>query len=182
MRVTCQVGEQKYHFWSGAATLYPTRRPNKKIFQKSNAVLFWRDKFCSLPDGANRANIGQAMHEKRCEFVPTLGPVRGARPLPAISPRPLNESQPNFPGKRQMRWNSKYVVQTSEICRGVRLGQLLIAFLQHAPPRLVTKELTHARSCVRRSTNSIAIHFVHNLCHLTTSCASYLILRLCVLL
>ena len=31
------------------------------------------------------------------------------------------------------------------------------AFSQNAAPGLVTKELTHARSCVRRSTHSVAI-------------------------
>ena len=30
-------------------------------------------------------------------------------------------------------------------------------FSQHAAPVLVTKEMTHARSCARRSTHSIAI-------------------------
>jgi len=44
------------------------------------------------------------------EFIPTLGPVCSTHPSPAISPRLLNGSQPNFPSRQQMDWNRKSVV------------------------------------------------------------------------
>jgi len=37
-----------------------------------------------------------------------------------------------------------------------KIELLIRAFLQNAAPGLVTKELTHARSCTRHSTHSIA--------------------------
>ena len=98
----------------------------------------------SVPDSKNRTKIGQAMPEKRWRVCPILGPVCDPHVLPAISPSLPNGSEPNFPGRWQMGWNRK------------RLGAVR-AFSQHAAPGLVTKKLTHARSCARRSTYYIAI-------------------------
>ena len=88
---------------------------NKAMLSKSS----WIN---SVLEGKNCTKIDQAMPQKCCQVCTSLGPVCGASPSPAIFPRLPNGSQPNFPGRQQMGWNRKHVVQTSEICRGVRLG------------------------------------------------------------
>jgi len=94
---------------------------------KKNAVWFWWVN--SVPDGESRTKIGHATSEKRwrvCTHTRTCA-LYACR-SPAISPRVLNGSQPNLPGRRHMGWNRKRVVQTSEICRGVRLEAKMSIF------------------------------------------------------
>jgi len=85
-------------------------------------TLFHSGRINYVPDNETTQKSIKPCPRNVGEFVPTLGPVHGACRLPAISPRLLNGSEPNFSDRQQMGWNRKRVVQTSEICRGVGLG------------------------------------------------------------
>jgi len=72
---------------------------SRKFFKK--AMLSDSGRVHSVPDSETEQKLARPCPRNVGEFVPSLGRVHGACRSPAIFPRLLNGSQPNFPGKRQ---------------------------------------------------------------------------------